>query len=130
MTWTALSQHWTHLHNAADAARLPAIRNGAGASTWSRSPFAERSARTPYNGSHFAESGVAKAPFFVRSLFDLVGRFWPHLEVLLHMQHTADRQFREDYRWSVLGSGVRQYCIATQAGALSGNVRVGLEDGL
>jgi uncharacterized protein (DUF849 family) len=46
------------------------------------------------------------------------------------MKRTADRLFGEDLRWSVLGAGAAQFRVATQAAALGGNVRVGLEDSL
>jgi uncharacterized protein (DUF849 family) len=48
----------------------------------------------------------------------------------MHMKRTADRLFGSDFRWSVLGAGSNQFRIATQAAALGGNVRVGLEDSL
>jgi uncharacterized protein (DUF849 family) len=46
------------------------------------------------------------------------------------MKRTADRLFGDQYHWSVLGAGRNQLPIATQAVALGGNVRVGLEDSL
>ena len=48
----------------------------------------------------------------------------------MHMRRTADRLFGKDYRWSVLGAGRNQFAIVSQALALGGNVRVGLEDSL
>jgi uncharacterized protein (DUF849 family) len=49
---------------------------------------------------------------------------------VLHMKRTADRLFGEDYRWSVLGAGRKQFPIAALAASMGGNVRVGLEDSL
>ena len=46
-----------------------------------------------------------KAPFFVQSVFGLLGGIGAHPEDVLHMKRTADRLFGEDYRWSVLGAG-------------------------
>jgi uncharacterized protein (DUF849 family) len=46
------------------------------------------------------------------------------------MKRTADRLFGDQYRWSVLGAGRNQLPVATQAVALGGNLRVGLEDSL
>jgi len=46
------------------------------------------------------------------------------------MRRTADRLFGTDYRWSVLGAGKDQFRIATQAVAMGGNIRVGLEDSI
>jgi uncharacterized protein (DUF849 family) len=83
-----------------------------------------------YNLAHFADRGLVKAPFFVQSVFGLLGGIGGHPEDVLHMKRTADRLFGEDYRWSVLGAGANQLRIATQAATLGGNVRVGLEDSL
>lgn len=83
-----------------------------------------------YNLAHFADRGLVKAPFFVQSVFGLLGGIGTHPEDVLHMKRTADRLFGENYRWSVLGAGSSQLRIATQAAAMGGNVRVGLEDSL
>lgn len=83
-----------------------------------------------YNLAHFADRGLVKAPFFVQSVFGLLGGIGTHHEDVLHMKRTADRLFGTDYRWSVLGAGANQIRIATQAATLGGNVRVGLEDSL
>ena len=83
-----------------------------------------------YNLAHFADRGLVKAPFFVQSVFGLLGGIGSHPEDVLHMKRTADRLFGADYRWSVLGAGASQFRIAAQSAALGGNVRVGLEDSL
>ncbi|MEL0121370.1 MAG: 3-keto-5-aminohexanoate cleavage protein [Paracoccaceae bacterium] len=83
-----------------------------------------------YNLAHFADRGLVKAPFFVQSVFGLLGGIGGHPEDVLHMKRTADRLFGTDYRWSVLGAGANQFRIAAQSAALDGNVRVGLEDSL
>ena len=83
-----------------------------------------------YNLAHFADRGLIKAPFFVQSVFGLLGGIGGHPEDVMHMKRTADRLFGSDFRWSVLGAGSNQFRIATQAAALGGNVRVGLEDSL
>jgi len=83
-----------------------------------------------YNLAHFADRGLVKAPFFVQSVFGILGGIGPHPEDVMHMKRTADRLFGTDYRWSVLGAGANQLRIAAQAAALGGNVRVGLEDSI
>jgi len=83
-----------------------------------------------YNLAHFADRGLIKAPFFVQSVFGLLGGIGGHPEDVMHMKRTADRLFGSDFRWSVLGAGSNQFRIATQAAALGSNVRVGLEDSL
>jgi uncharacterized protein (DUF849 family) len=83
-----------------------------------------------YNLAHFAERGLVKPPFFVQSVFGLLGAIGTHPEDVAHMKRTADRLFGDNYRWSVLGAGSSQLRIAAQAAALGGNIRVGLEDSL
>ena len=83
-----------------------------------------------YTLAHFADRGLVKAPFFVQSVFGILGGIGTHPEDVAHMKRTADRLFGNDYHWSVLGAGRAQLPIATQAIALGGNVRVGLEDSL
>ncbi len=83
-----------------------------------------------YNLAHFADRGLVKAPFFVQSVFGILGGIGPHHEDVLHMRRTADRLFGDDYKWSVLGAGRNQLRIAAIGAGLGGNVRVGLEDSL
>ncbi len=83
-----------------------------------------------YTLRHFADRGLVKAPFFIQSVFGLLGGIGPHPEDVAHMKRTADRLFGDDYHWSVLGAGRNQLPIAAQSVALGGNVRVGLEDSL
>ena len=83
-----------------------------------------------YTLSHMADRGVIKPPFFVQSVFGILGGIGPHPEDVMHMKRTADRLFGDQYRWSVLGAGRNQLPIAAQAAAMGGNVRVGLEDSL
>ncbi len=83
-----------------------------------------------YTLRHFADRGIVKPPFFIQSVFGILGGIGPHPEDVAHMKRTADRLFGEQYQWSVLGAGRNQLPIAMQAIALGGNVRVGLEDSL
>ena len=83
-----------------------------------------------YNLAHFADRSLVKPPFFVQSVFGLLGGIGAHHEDVMHMKRTADRLFGNDFRWSVLGAGANQFRVAAQAATLGGNVRVGLEDSL
>ncbi len=83
-----------------------------------------------YTLRHFADRGLVKPPFFIQSVFGILGGIGPHAEDVAHMKRTADRLFGNDYVWSVLGAGRNQLPIAAQSLALGGNVRVGLEDSL
>ena len=83
-----------------------------------------------YNLAHFVERGLVKAPFFVQTVFGILGGIGAHPEDVMHMKRTADRLFGNDYRWSVLGAGRSQMKIAAMAASMGANVRVGLEDSL
>ena len=83
-----------------------------------------------YNLAHFVERGLVKAPFFVQTVFGILGGIGTHPEDVSHMKRTADRLFGNDYRWSVLGTGKDQLRLAAMSASMGGNVRVGLEDSL
>jgi uncharacterized protein (DUF849 family) len=83
-----------------------------------------------YTLAHFADRGIVKPPFFVQSVFGILGGIGGHPDDVMHMKRTADRLFAENYRWSVLGAGRNQMPIAAMSAAMGGNVRVGLEDSL
>ena len=83
-----------------------------------------------YTAAHFIDRGILKAPFFIQSVFGLLGGIGTHPEDVLHMRRTAERLFGDDYYWSVLGAGRSQIPLATMSATMGGNVRVGLEDSL
>ena len=83
-----------------------------------------------YTLAHFADRGLVRPPFFVQSVFGLLGGIGAHAEDVAHMRRTADRLFGDAYRWSVLGAGRHQMPVAAMAAAMGGHVRVGLEDSL
>ena len=83
-----------------------------------------------YNLAHFADKGIAKPPFFIQSVFGILGGIGAEPDNVIFMRRTADRLFGKDYVWSVLAAGKYQMPLITQAAMLGGNVRVGLEDSL
>ena len=83
-----------------------------------------------YKLAHFVDRGLAKPPFFIQSVFGLLGGIGAHPEDLMHMKRTADRLFGDDYQWSILGAGKNQIALASMGAAQGSNVRVGLEDSL
>lgn len=83
-----------------------------------------------YTLRYFADRGLVKAPFFIQSVFGILGGIGGHPEDVIHMKRTADRLFGTDYQWSVLGAGRNQLPIAAMSAAMGGNIRVGLEDSL
>lgn len=83
-----------------------------------------------YNLAYFVDQGLIKPPFFIQSVFGILGGIGPDPDNVMFMKRTADRLFGNDYVWSVLAAGRHQMPLITQAAMLGGNVRVGLEDSL
>ena len=55
-----------------------------------------------YNLAHFVDRGLVKPPFFVQTIFGILGGIGADPENLLHMKRIADRLFGDDYVWSIL----------------------------
>ncbi len=83
-----------------------------------------------YNLAHFADAGTVEPPFFVQTVFGLLGGIGAHPDDVAHMRRTALRLFGKDLVWSALGAGAHQMRVAAIAAASGGHVRVGLEDSL
>ena len=83
-----------------------------------------------YTLAYFASEGLIKPPFFIQSVFGILGGIGVHPEDVAHMKRTADRLFGDNYVWSVLGAGRNQLPIVAQSLSMGGHVRVGLEDSL
>lgn len=83
-----------------------------------------------YNLAHLRDRGLVKPPFFVQTIFGILGGIGPDTENLLHMKRMADKLFGDDYHWSILGAGRHQMGLLAVGAQMGGNVRVGLEDSL
>ncbi|MBS0474124.1 MAG: 3-keto-5-aminohexanoate cleavage protein [Proteobacteria bacterium] len=83
-----------------------------------------------YNLAHFVDAGLVKPPFFVQTIFGILGGIGPDPQCVTFMRDTANRLFGNDYQWSVLAAGRHQMPLLTQAAVMGANVRVGLEDSL
>ncbi len=83
-----------------------------------------------YNLAHMVDRGFVEPPFFIQTIFGILGGIGADPAHLLHMRETANKLFGADYQWSVLAAGRHQMSFVTQAAILGGNVRVGLEDSL
>ena len=83
-----------------------------------------------YNLAYFVDEGLVKPPFFVQTIFGILGGIGTDVEDLLHMKRTADRLFGDAYQWSILGAGRHQINLVTMGAIMGGNVRVGLEDNI
>ncbi|MBK6864650.1 MAG: 3-keto-5-aminohexanoate cleavage protein [Ideonella sp.] len=83
-----------------------------------------------YNLAHFVDAGLVKPPFFIQTIFGILGGIGPDPQCVTFMRDTANRLFGTDYRWSVLAAGRHQMSLLTHAAVMGANVRVGLEDSL
>ena len=83
-----------------------------------------------YNLAHFVDRGLVEPPFFVQSVFGILGGMGADVDDVIHQRRTAERLFGDDFEWSVLGAGAAQIRVATLSLALGDNARVGLEDSL
>ena len=84
-----------------------------------------------YNLAHFVDRGLIEPPFFVQTIFGILGGIGADLENLGHMRRIANKLFgEENYEWSILAAGRHQMNFVTTGAIMGGNVRVGLEDSL
>lgn len=83
-----------------------------------------------YNLAHFVDAGLVKPPFFIQTIFGILGGIGPDPQNVTFMRETANRLFGDAYHWSVLGAGRHQMNLLTQAAIQGAHVRVGLEDSL
>ncbi len=83
-----------------------------------------------YNLAHFVDRGLVKPPFFVQTIFGILGGIGADPKNLMHMREIADKLFGGDYKWSILAAGRHQLPFVTMGAIMGGNVRVGLEDSL
>jgi uncharacterized protein (DUF849 family) len=84
-----------------------------------------------YNLAYFVDEGLIKPPFFIQSIYGILGGLGPDPENLSMMRTVADRLFgRGSYEFSILGAGRHQMSLLTMGAIMGGNVRVGLEDSI
>lgn len=83
-----------------------------------------------YNLAHFVDAGLVKPPFFIQTIFGILGGIGPDPQNVTFMRETANWLFGDNYHWSVLGAGRHQMSLLTHAAIQGANVRVGLEDSI
>ena len=83
-----------------------------------------------YSLAHFVERKLVQPPFFVQTIFGILGGIGPDVENLVHMRRIADKLFGSHYQWSILGAGRHQMGLITMGAQMGGHVRVGLEDSI
>jgi len=83
-----------------------------------------------YNLAHFVDRGIVKPPFFIQTIFGILGGIGADHRNLVHMRDIANGLFGDDYQWSILAAGRHQLSFCTMGAIMGANVRVGLEDSL
>ncbi len=83
-----------------------------------------------YNLAYCVDQGWVEPPFFVQTIFGILGGIAAEPANLAFMRETADRLFGDDYQWSILAAGRHQMPFVTMGATMGGHVRVGLEDSL
>jgi uncharacterized protein (DUF849 family) len=83
-----------------------------------------------YTLAHFAERGLVQPPFWIQSIYGILGGIGADQENLDHMVRIADRLFGADYVMSTFAAGRHQIDFITASALHGGHVRVGLEDSL
>jgi uncharacterized protein (DUF849 family) len=84
-----------------------------------------------YNAAFLVSEGLLDLPVHIQFVMGVLGGIGNHVEDLVFMKRTADRLFREQYTWSVIGVGYpAEFYLGVQALMMGGHVRVGLEDNI
>jgi uncharacterized protein (DUF849 family) len=84
-----------------------------------------------YNLYHYFRQGIIKPPVWMQFVTGALGFIGSAPEDILHMKHTADRLIGpENYKWSIIGTGLAYVHTAALAIVLGGHVRVGMEDNI
>jgi len=83
-----------------------------------------------YTLAHFAERGLVRPPFWIQTIYGILGGIGADQENLDHMVRIADRLFGADYVLSTFAAGRHQMDFVTASALRGGHVRVGLEDSL
>lgn len=83
-----------------------------------------------YNLAYCVDQGWVEPPFFIQTIFGILGGIGADPDNLAIMKQRADKLFGRDYHWSILAAGRHQMPFVTIGAAMGGNVRVGLEDSL
>jgi uncharacterized protein (DUF849 family) len=83
-----------------------------------------------HNLAYVRSTGLVEAPFFIQTVFGVLGGIGIDPENLAHQKRMIDRLFAGSYEWTALGPGRHQMSIATMSALMGGNVRVGLEDSI
>jgi uncharacterized protein (DUF849 family) len=83
-----------------------------------------------YNAKHFVDRGLVEPPLHLQFVLGIHGGIGADPRNLAHMVDVAEDLFGDDYSFSVVGAGRREFPLALQAADTGGHARVGMEDNL
>ena len=83
-----------------------------------------------YTAKHFLDRGLLEPPLRIQFVMGIHGGIAAEPEHLIHMHQTAEKLFGDQYSFSVIGAGRKEFPLGTQGVSMGGHVRVGLEDNL
>ncbi|MDB2225752.1 3-keto-5-aminohexanoate cleavage protein [Halorubrum ezzemoulense] len=83
-----------------------------------------------HTAKHLFDRGLLESPLRIQFVMGIHGGIAAEPEHLTHMYETAEKLFGDDYSFSVVGAGRKEFPLATQSVSMGGHVRVGLEDNL
>ncbi|MFH5802057.1 3-keto-5-aminohexanoate cleavage protein [Haladaptatus sp. CMAA 1911] len=83
-----------------------------------------------YNAKHLLDQGLIEAPLHFQFVLGIHGGIGADEENLTHMVRIAEKLFGDQFSFSVIGAGRKEFSLGCQAVSMGGNVRVGLEDNL
>ena len=84
-----------------------------------------------YNASHLVQKGFLEVPLHMQFVLGVMGGTQATVYDLVHLKNTADRLFKDQYTWSVIGTGwPNEFRMGAVAVSMGGHIRVGLEDNL
>jgi uncharacterized protein (DUF849 family) len=84
-----------------------------------------------FNIAHLLSRDLLERPVHIQFVLGVLGANQPRIDQTMHMLHTAQSLFGEDFTWSAAGVGYpAEYQLAALGIMLGGQLRVGLEDNL
>ncbi len=84
-----------------------------------------------YNAAYYFRQGMMKSPVWMQFVTGALGSIGSSPEDIIYMKHTADRLIDADnYKWSIIGTGMAYLYTTPLAIVLGGHVRVGFEDNI
>jgi len=81
-----------------------------------------------YNAKYLLDKGFIEPPIHLQFVTGILGGIGADPKNLTHLVRIAEKLFGDDFSFSVIGAGNMEFPLGSQAVAMDGHVRVGLED--